>query len=357
MTRVAEFQIAYTRYLDPDARETAELPALARDVDGLREAYRSMVFTRAFDSRAVSLQRTGKLGTYAASLGEEAIAAAVGLGMRPDDVLVPTYRNHGAYLARGVTVEEMLLYWGGDERGMDFGEAREDLPVAVPIASQAPHAVGVAYAFKYRRQPRVAVCLIGDGGTSQGAFYEAINAAGAWELPAVFVVVNNQWAISVPRHRQTRAETLAQKAVAAGIPGEQVDGNDYLAARERLDAALEKARDGGGPTLIEALTYRMGDHTTADDARRYRSDEELEQWRAQDPLARLRAWLLRTGALSEDDDERLSDECARAVDEAIDRYFAMDPQPPESMFDYLYESLPEDLVAQRRMLTEGGADG
>ncbi|MDN5848153.1 MAG: thiamine pyrophosphate-dependent enzyme, partial [Nitrococcus sp.] len=271
MRCVAQFEVCYTGYLDHELQVTAPLPEFARDPANLIAAYRAMTNARAFDRKAINLQRTGQLGTFASCLGEEAIAVAVGLAMRPEDVLLPMYRHHGAYLSRGVRIEELLAYWGGDERGMDFESVREDFPIAVPIATHAPHAVGVAYAFKYRREPRVAVCLLGDGATSKGDFYEAMNAAGTWDLPVVFVVCNNLWAISVPRKLQSRAQTLAQKAIAAGFDGEQVDGNDYIALRDRMDRALQRARSGEGPSLIEALTYRMGDHTTADDARRYRS--------------------------------------------------------------------------------------
>ena len=196
-------------------------------------------------------------------------------------MLVPYAREQGAQLLRGVTLTELFLYWGGDERGSDFGRPREDFPICVPVASHAPHAVGVALAFQLRNERRVAVCVSGDGGTSKGDFYEALNVAGAWRLPAVFVVTNNQWAISLPRSAQSAATTLAQKAIAAGFAGEQVDGNDVIAMRDAVHRALSHARDGAGPHLIEAITYRLSDHTTADNASRYRDDESVGR-----PLAR-----------------------------------------------------------------------
>ena len=257
--------------------------ALAREPARLIELYRGMVLTRRFDAKAIALQRTGRLGTYASSLGQEAVSVGLAHAMRAEDVLLPSYRETGAQICRGVSLVELLLYWGGDERGSDFAGPRADFPVAVPIASQCLHATGVAYAFKLRREPRVAVCVCGDGATSNGAFYEAINTAGAWRVPAVFVICNNQWAISMPRSAQTATATLAQKAIAAGIPGEQVDGNDVIAVRHLVGHAVERARSGEGACVVEAVTYRMSDHTTADDATRYRDGESVSAAVGQGP--------------------------------------------------------------------------
>lgn len=350
----ASFQIPFIRYLDSSGRTCAELPEFARHSSNLISLYRTMVLTRVFDSKAIALQRTGRLGTYASSLGQEAVAAAIGTATLPEDVLLPAYRETGAQIVRGVTLVELLLYWGGDERGMNFSGPREDFPICVPIATQATHAVGVAYAFKLRRQPRVAVCVCGDGGTSKGDFYEAINFAGVWKLPVVFVVNNNQWAISVPRTLQSGAETLAQKAIAGGFLGEQVDGNDVIALREALDQALERARSGNGPTLIEALTYRLSDHTTADDASRYRHPAEVERAWAEEPVARLRTYLKTTGKWSEGQEKALLDECTTRVEAAVEEYLATPPQSPEAMFDYLYATLPTALKAQREAVTQAG---
>ena len=199
---------------------------------------------QAFDAKAVSLQRTGRLGTYPSSLGQEAVAVGVGAAMRAEDVLLPCFREQGAQLMRGTTMVELLLYWGGDERGSDYAVPRDDFPVSVPIGTHAPHAAGTAMAFQLRGDARVAVCAIGDGATSKGDVYEAMNFAGARRLPVVFVVNNNGWAISFPRAKQTAAETLAQKAIAAGMPGVQVDGNDVIAVRWAMEQALDRARNG-----------------------------------------------------------------------------------------------------------------
>ncbi len=344
---VVRFEIHYHQYLNSRSETTKRLPDFARDPERLIALYRAMLLTRLFDKKAIALQRTGQLGTYASSLGQEAIGVAVGSTMRSDDVLLPAYREYGAQFLRGVSMTDILLYWGGDERGMDYKVAREDFPICVPIATQTTHAVGVAYAFKYRKEARVAVCVLGDGGTSKGDFYEAINLAGTSQLPVLFVINNNQWAISLPRDKQTAAVTLAQKAFAAGFSGEQVDGNDVIALCARIQNALEAIRKGGGPMLIEALSYRMCDHTTADDASRYRSDAEVEAQRACDPLRRLKVYLVNAGCWDDSKDERLTAECNSEVEAAVKAYLDTPVQAPESMFDYLYETLPRALLEQR----------
>jgi pyruvate dehydrogenase E1 component alpha subunit len=347
MTTVAHFEIEFTRILDETGQLVGAAPDVLSDPQSLVPIYRLMVLTRTFDAKAIALQRTGQLGTYASSLGQEAIGTGVGTAMRGEDVLTPTYREQAAQFARGVAMSELLIYWGGDERGSDFQGPREDFPICVPIGTQCCHAVGAAYAFKYRKQPRAVVCMLGDGATSRGDFYESMNVAGVWKLPVVFVVNNNQYAISVPRTHQSAAETLAQKSLAAGFEGLQVDGNDVFAVRWAAEHALAKARAGEGPTLIEALTYRMHDHTTADSAARYRSDEEVEAMRKRDPLTRTRAYLESNGLWSDDDEQRLQEECAQEVDKAVETYQALPPAGPEAMFDWLYATLPSQLVAQR----------
>lgn len=355
MAIVARFEIGFTRYLDRDGTAAGPLPEFARDPQHLQRLYRSMVLTRTFDARAIALQRTGRIGTYASTLGQEAIGAGLGDVMRAEDVLVPSYRETAAQLARGMAMSELLLYWGGDERGCDFVRARQDFPICVPVASHCCHAVGVAMAFRMRREPRVAVSVCGDGATSKGDFYESLNAAGVWRLPLVFVINNNQWAISVPRGAQTAAATIAQKALAAGIPGEQVDGNDVIAVREVLDRALARARGGEGPALVEALTYRLCDHTTADDASRYRDSEEVSRRWSEEPVARLRAYLVGSGHWNKRQEEQLLDSCAAEVDAAVATYEAVPPPPAAAMFEYLHAELPESLGWQRDAVTGTGS--
>jgi pyruvate dehydrogenase E1 component alpha subunit len=356
---VARFEIGLTRYLDAAGKAADELPEFAGDRDAMVGMYRAMVLTRAFDARAVALQRTGQLGTYASSLGQEAVAVGIGAALRRDDVLLPSFREQGAQLMRGVRMLDLLLYWGGDERGSAYegpDAPTEDFPVCVPVGTQAAHAAGVAAAFRLRREKRAALCALGDGASSRGDVAEALNAAGLWTLPVVFVINNNGWAISVPRAHQSAAKTLAQKAIAAGIAGEQVDGNDVVAVRDRVDAALERARGGRGPTVIEALTYRLSDHTTSDDASRYRDDAEVSARWADEPVRRLRDYLVACRWWDKDDEEALAADCAAEVEAAVEAYLAAPLPPPEAMFDHLYAELPAPLRGQReRLLRSAGA--
>jgi 2-oxoisovalerate dehydrogenase E1 component alpha subunit len=347
MKTVAEFKIHYKQTLSPGGEAVAPLPQFAKDPAEVVRMYRAMTLVRVFDTKAVNLQRTGQLGTYPSCLGHEAAHVGVGAAMRPEDVLAPVYREFGTQLWRGVTMTEILTYWGGDERGNDFAVPRGDFAWCVPIATQTLHAAGAAMAFKVLKEPRCALAYIGDGGTSEGAFYEALNLAGARALPVVFVIVNNGWAISVPVAEQTAAQTLAQKAVAAGIPGMQVDGNDVFAVREVVGAALEAARRGEGPSLIEALTYRLSDHTTADDASRYRSGQEVKDAWALEPMIRIRQFLINAGVWDAAKEQALLEECTREVDAAVTEYAARAKPSTDAMFEHLFAALPAHLHEQR----------
>lgn len=344
---VAEFAIKHHQLLNPNAQPTGPLPEFARKPEELIKMYRMMSLARIFDTKAINLQRTGKLGTYASCLGHEATHVGAGAAMRSEDVLVPFYREYGTQLWRGVKMSEVLRYWGGDESANNFSVARRDFPWCVPIATQMLHAAGVAMAMKVRGEKRCALGFIGDGGTSEGAFYEALNLAGARSLPVVFITVNNKWAISVPIESQTACATLAQKAVAAGIPGVQVDGNDAIAVRHVVSQALGIARNGGGPTLIEAVTYRLSDHTTADDATRYRPDAEVKAAWKVEPLLRMRKYLIDTGAWSETQEEALKTECASDVEAAVEEYLNAPKPTTDQMFNYLFANMPKHLTAQR----------
>ncbi len=346
----AEFSIGFSRFLDANGNLTQALPSSLKDPEALRKLYEFMVLNRTFDAKAVALQRTGKMGTYPSSAGQEAIGVGVGAAMQKGDVNVPYYRDHGAHLIRGGKIEEIYLLWGGDERGSDFANLKEDFPVAVPIASQCLHAVGVAKAIQYRKQSRAVVTFIGDGGTSKGDFYEAINLAGVWKLPVLFVINNNHWAISVPLYEQTVCKTLAQKGIAAGVSGEQVDGNDVLAVKYATERALEKIRKGEGPHIIEALTYRMCDHTTADDAKRYQPPAEVEAYKKEDPILRLRNYMVSQNLWDEEQEKALYATVKQTVEKAVHAYESIAPQPPTAIFDYLYQTLPHDLIEQRDIL-------
>lgn len=340
------FQIDFFRRLDRDGVLVGELPAAAADPEFVRSLYRALIRARTFDAKAIALQRTGRLGTYASALGQEAVSLGAASAMRQEDVFVPSFREHAGQLWRGVSLLELFLYWGGDERGSDFKGPREDFPDSVPVGSHVPHAAGIALAFKLRHEARAALCIFGDGATSKGDVAEALNFAGVWRLPVVFVISNNQWAISVPRDRQTAAETLAQKALAAGIPGLQVDGNDMLAVHAAVAEALERARSGGGASLIEAITYRLGDHTTSDDAARYRDDAEVTPHWGEDPALRLQKYLVARGSWSKSDEERLLADVHAEVEAAADEYLATPSQDITTIFDHTFAQLPADLAMQ-----------
>ena len=352
----ASFKVESLQYLDKDAKLTQELPAFAT-VDELVRLYRLMCLTRALDTKAINLQRTGRMGTYPAATGQEAVGIGMGSALHASDIVCPYYRDQACFLARGIKAEEILAYWGGDERGSDFSaeQCKHDLPICVPIAGQCLHAAGIAYALKYRQQKSAVMTICGEGGTSKGDFYEAMNLAGDWQLPCVFVVNNNQWAISVARSLQTGCETIAQKAIAAGFEGIQVDGNDVIAVRQACDYALDKARQGNGPTLIEAVTYRLCDHTTADDASRYVPKEELEKAWQEEPIVRLRTYLHDNGHWDKDKETALQKTCSEEVEAAVKAYEAMPAQSVEAVFDYLYADLPLAYLDQLEECKEANA--
>ncbi|MBT8506823.1 pyruvate dehydrogenase (acetyl-transferring) E1 component subunit alpha [Coxiella-like endosymbiont of Rhipicephalus sanguineus] len=350
-TTVANFAVQYLQFLDANSHPTQTFPEFANP-DTLLYLYRQMALIRHFDNKAVNLQRTGKMGTYPSSRGQEAVGIGMGNAMEAEDIFCPYYRDQGTYLERGIKLSEFLTYWGGDERGSNYSNpnVKDDFPNCVPIAGQLLHAAGVAYAIKYRKQHRAVVTICGDGGTSKGDFYEAINLAGCWQLPVVFVVNNNQWAISVGRNQQTSCQTLAQKAIAGGFDGWQVDGNDVIAVRYSVSKALEKARVGGGPTLIEAITYRLCDHTTADDASRYTPSKELKIAWKREPIARLGYYLESQGLWSRDQETELQTELANEVDQIVKEFLNRPLPKPTDMFDYLYAELPKSLKKQRHEL-------
>ncbi len=347
MTIAASFEIEYLSYLDADGKLSGKLPPAVKDAKALLPLFKQMLYVRTFDTKSIALQRTGKLGTYAASLGHEATHVGIGASMQPEDVFAPSYREYGAQFMRGVQPREVLMYWGGDERGNDFAGPKNDYPWCVPISTQCLMAAGAALSFKLRKQDRVAVACCGDGGSSKTDFYAALNSAGAYKLPLVLCVINNGWAISVPRTAQTGAQTLAQKGLAGGLHCLQVDGNDLIAVLEAMRRAHERARKGEGGSVIEFMTYRLHDHTTADDARRYRGEDEVKDAWTREPMLRLRKYLAAQKLWDEAQEKAWIEECGRLVDIEINAYLETAVQPVEAMFDYLYADPPQDLLAQR----------
>jgi pyruvate dehydrogenase E1 component alpha subunit len=265
--------------------------------------------------------------------------------------MIPAFREWGGMLYRGWPVEKLIIWWAGNEYGCQVPDGLNDLPVCVPVGTQCLHAAGVAWGCKLSHNGSVALGFIGDGGTSEGDFHEALNCAGVFQLPLIMVVQNNQWAISLPRAKQTASPTLAQKALAYGFNGIQADGNDILAMIVAAGEAVERARSGGGPTLIEAVTYRLGPHTTADDPKKYRADQEVEDWKPRDPLVRFAIYLQRRGVLNDKDRQQLEEEVAQEITAAVERAESFEPDVHEP-FRHCLATMPNHLQAQYKEFEE-----
>jgi pyruvate dehydrogenase E1 component alpha subunit len=315
----------------------------------LLKLHRTMLLARRFDERLLSLQRQGRIGTFPPTSGQEAAHLGAVAELRASDWIVPAFREMAADIWRGRPLESIIIYNNGYNEGSRIPAERNDMPISIPVGSQILHAVGIAWAMKYRGKDDVAVTFFGDGATSQGDFHEGLNFAGVFQLPVVFVCQNNQWAISIPRSKQTRSPTLAQKASAYGIPGIQVDGNDILAVYAAAREAVDRARSGGGATLIECVTYRMAMHTTADDPKRYRSDAEVEAWRRKDPISRFQSYLGAKGLLGEaavqEEEAAIAAEIQAAVERAEEEMKGLGD--PLRMFEHAYAEMPAYLAEQR----------
>ncbi len=342
--------------LDPSGRARAGLePGLGPEI--LRSMYGLMVRTRAADAKALKLQRQGRMGTFASSLGHEACQIGAALPLRAADWFFPYFRDLGIYLARGYPLALYYHSWMGNENGLKAPEGVNVFPYAIPVASQIVHAAGAGLAARLLKKDLAIVCTFGDGATSEGDFHEGLNFAGVFATPTVFVCYNNQWAISTPRSRQTAAATLAQKAAGYGFPGIAVDGNDVLAVHAAVSEALDRARAGKGPTLIEAQTYRMGHHTTSDDATKYRDAAELADWEKRDPIKRFQLYLAAKG-LWDPDFERTTLEQANAeVEAAVAEAEGIPPASPDDLFAYTFKDLPPALAEELAELKAGLSGG
>lgn len=318
----------------------------------LVKLYRAMLLCRKFDERMLDLQRQGRIGTFPPIKGQEAAQLGAVAQLTEEDWLIPSFRETGAEIWRGRSLENILLYYNGYNEGGHIPENQNNMPMAIPVASQILHAVGIGWASRYREEDTVALTFFGDGATSQGDFHEGLNFAAVYQAPVIFVCQNNQWAISVPLAKQTRSQTIAQKAVAYGMPGIQVDGNDILAVYAATGEAIARARAGKGPTLIECLTYRVMMHTTADDPDKYRSKEETEEWLKKDPLIRFEGYLREKGLLNDTELHQISDQVQIEIQGAVDRAekIMKSKQNPLNIFDHLYEALPPYLQQQRDSL-------
>jgi len=351
------FQVESLSILDSEGTLDSALdPKLS--AGDLKSLYRAMLLGRRIDERMVRLQRQGRIGTFAPIKGQEASQMGSVFTLRRQDWMVPSFRETAAMVWRGWPIEKLLRFYAGHIEGGSPAPDQHDLPVAIPVATQLPHAVGLAYAAQYRGDDVVVMVFFGDGATSEGDFHEALNFAGVWHVPVVFVCQNNQWAISVPLKKQTHSRTIAQKALAYGLPGIQVDGNDVLAVYVAAREAVDRARQGNGPTLIECVTYRLGVHTTADDPSKYRSEEEVKAWERKDPLTRFRAYLEQRKLLDDGLEQQIDEEIAAAVR----RFEAAPPADPLVASDHVYAETPPHLAAQRaelevRLRADGAARG
>jgi len=312
----------------------------------LRKMYARMALTRAADVKALKLQRQGRLGTYAPSRGHEACQVGAASALRAGDWFFPYFRDLGTYLTLGYPLADYYHYWMGNEAGLRTPDGLNLFPLAIPVASQILHAVGAGMAANIKKLKIAVACSFGDGATSEGDFHEGMNFAGVFKTPNVFICYNNQFAISVPRSRQTAAATIAQKALAYGFRGVQVDGNDVLAMYTATKEAAAAARGGGGPTLIEAYTYRMGDHTTSDDAARYRAEDDLREWERRDPIARFQAYLKKKGLWTEAYEKEVQEESSALVEKAVEDAEARPPASLDDLFTFTYAVMTPNLDAQ-----------
>jgi len=330
------------------SKEAKNYPMLS--MAELKKAFEIMIQTRVTDEWAVSLNRQGRMPTFAPNKGQEANSIGALLAVRHNDWFVQAFRELGGLIVRGIPLSQWYLTWLGNEMGNHLPiEKYYTLPVAVPIASQCLHAAGLGYAEKFKKSDKVVISFVGDGGTSEGDFYEAINFAGVWNAPCIFYVQNNQWAISVPRKTQSRSETIAQKAVAAGIEGVVVDGNDLLAVYAAVSIAAKKAREGGGPTLIEGITYRLGAHTTADDPTRYRTDDEVKCWLPKDPLIRLEKYLLSEKLISESEITSMKEAAQKMTMAEFEKAESYPTPKFQEHFLSMYHEIPPVLSEQMHL--------
>lgn len=318
----------------------------------LLSLYRTMLLGRRFDERMLDLQRQGRIGTFPPIKGQEAVQMGSIFQLKAGDWLVPAFREVAAEIWRGRPLESVILYYSGYNEGTILPKGQHDLPLAVPVGSQILHAVGLGYAAQYRRTDEIVMTYFGDGATSEGDFHEGLNCAAVFQVPVVFICQNNQWAISVPLKKQTHSGTIAQKALAYGMPGIQVDGNDVLAVYVAAKEAAERARSGGGPTLIECVTYRIMMHTTADDPSRYRSSEEVEVWQKKDPLVRFESYLREKGVMDATSRQEIEAGILDQIQSAINRAEAQMKEfgEPLDMFNHLYAKLPLNLQRQKEEL-------
>jgi len=347
ITKVFSTDIERVSILDEHGKFDEKLgKGVIPDKDLLR-LYESMVSCRQLDEVAFRLQRSGRMGTYPQNMGQEANSLGAAYALEKTDWLVPCYRENCGLFWRGVPMEMILLHWMGDERGNAIPRELHCTPLAIPIGTQMLHATGLAWAAKYRGEKQIACTFFGDGATSEGDFHEACNFAANLEIPVIFFCQNNFWAISVPGKIQCSAPTLAQRAIAYGMKTIQCDGNDLFAVVKCVRDAAEYSRATGKPHFIEGVTYRLGDHTTADDARRYRDAAEVELWKARDPIARLRTYMKERKLWDDSKEASLKERVEKEIAAAVERAETIAAPHRNDFFDAMYAEIPEDLRLQR----------
>jgi len=314
--------------------------------------YQKMLFIRMADQKALMLQRQGRMGTYAPIWGQEACQIGSAYLLEKGDWVFPAFRELGATWMMGIPLKNIFLYWMGNEMGSYAPEGVNVLPVSIPVGTHTLHAVGVGWAARLKGEKIVTMVYFGDGATSKGDFHEAMNFAGVFRTPTIFLCQNNQFAISVPRNIQTASKTIAQKAIAYGFDGVQIDGNDLFAVLSVAKEAVEKARNGGGPTLIECVTYRFGPHTTADDPTRYRTQEEVEPWKPLDPLVRLRLYLKGKGLWDEEVEKGLVEDAQKEIERAVIEAESVPTPSVEEIFQFVFQEMTPQLIEQLEYLKE-----
>jgi len=337
--------ITFLQIMDEEGNVNEKIKPNVTDKE-LISWYTTMVLARRVDEKMLSLQRQGRMATFAQVKGQEACQVPAVAALQNDDWIVQAFRETAVMLARGVPAHSIMSYYGGNEQGSVFPKNTNMLPVAIPVASQLLHGMGIAWGMKLKKEKKVTLTYFSDGATSEGDFHEALNFAAVFKVPAIFLCQNNQWAISVPRARQTASQTIAQKAIAYDIEGLQIDGNDVFAVYHTIKYAAEKARKGLGPTLIEAYTYRLGDHTTSDDARHYRSEEELQLWQKKDPLLRLQKYMFKKGLWNKEKETQLLKDIDIQIEKEVHIYETTPLPDVGDMFKYTYKELTPELKEQ-----------
>ena len=340
------------QFINEQGKASKDTPTvLKKDIINM---YQYMVLIRIFDEIALKLQGEGRILTYASLRGQEASQVGTVLALEKNDWFVPSYRDNGVFITSGYPLAMLYQYWAGDARGMAIPQDNNILPIAIPVASQIPHAVGIAWAKALQKKNTVVAVYFGDGATSKGDFHVAMNFAGVFKVPCIFICQNNQWAISVPRGKQTGSETISQKAAGYGFEGVLVDGNDVLAVYQATRDAAAKARQGKGPTFIECFTYRLESHTTADDWKRYRNQREVDSWKDKDPLKRFEIYLQAQGILSKQEQTKIEQAARLQVNEAVKKFESIKAPLPQSIFEYIYEKLPLNLQEQLKNFNSHG---